>query len=170
MSIAPGPITAGVLSLFARRLWARLGVRGTVVVGALHFAAAGAWLLASAQDSDDRATVVLPAMVLWGVANALIQPSLFGCADAAPRMELASGSAVLTTARQLGSALGVAIFVAVLGRPAAAGLAGFDRAWLVVMITAAITALAGLGTGRRLAGPPEVLASTGAAAEKRPHI
>ena len=125
VSIAPGPITAGVISLFARRLWARIGVRGTVLVGAMHFAAAGAWLLASAQESDDYATVVLPAMLLWGVANALIQPSLFGCADAAPRAELASGSAVLSTARQLGSALGVAIFVAVLGRPATAGPAGF---------------------------------------------
>ena len=51
----------------------------------------------------------------------LIQPSLFAAADAAPRAELASGSAVLATARQLGPALGVAIFVAVLGgHPAAA--------------------------------------------------
>jgi Monoamine oxidase len=94
-------------------------------------------------------------MLLWGVANALIQPPLFASADAAPRAELASGSAVLATARQLGSALGVAIFVAVLGGRAAGGLAGFDRAWIVVVITAAITAFAGLATGRRSAGVPE---------------
>ena len=100
-----------------------------------------------------------------GVANALIQPSLFGCADAAPRTELASGSAVLSTARQLGSALGVATFVAVLGRPAAAGVAGFDRAWMVVLITAAVTAFAGLGTGPRLTGSPEVAADAGTGQE-----
>ena len=94
--------------------------------------------------------VVLPSMLLWGVANALIQPSLFACAAAAPRAELASGSAVLATARQLGSALGVAIFVAILGAHPARGLAGFDRAWTVVLITAAMTAFAGLATGRRL--------------------
>ena len=62
---------------------------------------------------------------------------------------------MLATARQLGSALGVATFVAVLGGRAAAGLAGFDRAWMVVVITAAITAVAGLATGRRRTGVPE---------------
>jgi hypothetical protein len=55
--------------------------------------------------------------------------------------------------------LGVAIFVAVLGGHAATGLAGFDRAWIVVVITAAITAFAGLAAGRGLAGVPEVAAT-----------
>jgi hypothetical protein len=163
VGIAPGPITAGVLSLFYGRLSAFLGVRATVVAGAAFFAAAGAWSLASAGDSPDYAAVVLPAMLLWGVANALIQPSLFASADSAPRAELASGSAVLATARQLGSALGVAIFVAVVGGGAASGLAGFDRAWVVVVITAAVTAVAGLATGRRPAGVPEVAVDAGIA-------
>ena len=87
-------------------------------------------------------------------------PSLFASAGAAPRAELASGSAVLATARQLGSALGVAIFVAVLGAHPATGLAGFDRAWAVVLITAAMTAFAGLALGRRLIGIPEASAKT----------
>ena len=157
-SIAPGPITAGILSPFSGRLSARLGVRGTVVAGAVFFAAAGGWPLATAGDSPAYAAVVLPAMLAWGVANALIQPSLFACADAAPPADLASGSAVLATARQLGAAVGVAAFVAVLGGRAASDLAGLDRAWMIVVITAAITAVAGLGTGRRPAGIPEVAA------------
>ena len=120
------------------------------------FAAAGAWPLARVGGGPAYAAVVLPSMLLWGVANALIQPSLFASADAAPRAELASGSAVLATARQLGSALGVAIFVAMLGvHP---GLAGFDRAWIVVVLTAAMTAFAGLATSRRLTCVPEVAA------------
>jgi hypothetical protein len=158
VSIAPGPITAGIVSPFSGRLSARFGVRGTVVAGAVFFAAAGAWPLAMAGDSPAYPAVVLPSMLLWGVANALIQPSLFACADAAPRAELASGAAVLATARQLGSALGVATFVAVLGGQAATGAAGFDRAWLIVVLTAAITAFAGLAIGRRSAGAPEVAA------------
>jgi RimJ/RimL family protein N-acetyltransferase len=133
-------------------------MRSTVVAGAVFFAAAGAWPLATAGGGPAYAAVVLPSMLLWGVANALIQPSLFACADAAPRAELASGSAVLATARQLGSALGVAIFVAVLGAHPARGLAGFDRAWIVVLITAAMTASAGLAGGRQLIGVPEVAA------------
>jgi MFS family permease len=124
--IAPGPITAGLLSPFSGRLSARFG------------------------DSPAYAAIVLPAMLLWGVANALIQPSLFACAVAAPRAELASASAVLATARQLGSALGVAAFVAAAGGHAAGDLGGFDRAWIVVVITAAITGAAGLTAGRRI--------------------
>ena len=170
--IAPGPITAGIVSPFSGRLSARFGVRGTVVAGAVVFAAAGGWPLATAGDSPAYAAVVLPAMLAWGVANALIQPPLFASAATAPRAELASGSAVLATARQLGSALGVAIFVAVLGGGAATGLAGFDRAWTVVVITAAITAFAGLATGRRLTGVPEMAATaatTGHAVQARLH-
>jgi EmrB/QacA subfamily drug resistance transporter len=156
--IAPGPVTAGIISPFSGRLSASFGVRATVVAGAVLFAAAGAWPLATAGDSRAYAAVVLPAMLAWGVANALIQPSLFASADAAPRAELASGSAVLATARQLGSALGVAAFVAVLGGTAG-GLAGLDRAWMIVVITAAITASAGLAAGRRPAGVPEAAAN-----------
>ena len=149
VSIAPGPITAGIVSPFSGRLSARFGVRGMVVAGAALFAAAGAWPLASAGVRPDYAAVLLPSLLLWGVANALIQPSLFASAAAAPRAELASGSAVLAAARQVGSALGVAIFVAVLGARPAESRAGFDRVWIVVLITAAITAFAGLATGRQ---------------------
>jgi hypothetical protein len=69
-SIAPGPITAGIVSPFSSRLSARFGTRSTVVAGAAFFAAAGAWPLAGAGDSPGYAAVVLPSMLLWGVANA----------------------------------------------------------------------------------------------------
>jgi hypothetical protein len=147
--IVPGPITAGVISPFSGRLCARFGVPGTVVTGAVLFAAAGAWPLATAGHVPAYTAVVLPSALLWGVANALIQPSLFACADAAPRAQLASGSAVLSMGRQLGSAVGVAVLVAVLGDHPAGDLAGFDRAWIVVLVTAALTAAAGLAVGRR---------------------
>jgi EmrB/QacA subfamily drug resistance transporter len=154
VSIAPGPITNGIVAPFSGRLSARFGRRGMVVTGAVLFAAAGAWLLATGGDGPAYAAVVLPSMLLWGVANAFIQPSLFASADAAPPAELASGSAVLATARQLGSALGVAILVAVLGGRTASGLAGFDNAWIVVLVTGALTACAGLATGRRVTDVP----------------
>ena len=147
--IVPGPITAGVISPFSGRLCARFGVPGTVVTGAVLFAAAGAWPLATAGHVPAYTAVVLPSALLWGVANALIQPSLFASADAVPQAQLASGSAVLSMGRQLGSAVGVAVLVAVLGDHPAGDLAGFDRAWIVVLVTAAMTAAAGLAAGRR---------------------
>ena len=168
VGIVPGPATAALVSLFAGRLAARAGSAATVAAGAAAFAAAGAWLLAGAGGQPAYAAAALPAGLLWGVANGLIMPSLFACADAAPRAELAAGSAVLGAARQLGSALGVAIFVAVTGSGVTgggpAGLAGLNRAWLVVVITAGATALAGLGTGRRPAGTAVATAGTAGAA------
>ena len=79
--LAPGPITAGIVSPFKGRLSARFGMRSTVVAGAVLFAAAGAWPLASAGGGPAYAAVVLPSTGRWGVANALIQPSLFASAD-----------------------------------------------------------------------------------------
>ena len=165
LGIVPGPATAGIVSLFAGRLTARAGPRRMVAAGAAAFAAAGAWLLAGAGHRPAYAAVVLPAALLWGVANGLIQPALFACADAAPRADLAAGSAVLGAARQLGSALGVAIFVAVAGGAAAGGLAGLRRAWIAVVISAAVTAVAGLGTGGRPAGTSTVVARSGRAGD-----
>ena len=121
-SIAPGPITAGIVSPFSGLLSARFGVRRTVVTGAVLFAAAGAWPLASAEDSPAYAAVVLPSMLLWGVAIGL-------------------------------------------GGGTAPRLAVFDRAWMVVVITAAITAVAGLSTGRPLTGVPGVAADAGTAGD-----
>jgi EmrB/QacA subfamily drug resistance transporter len=147
--IAPAPLTAGVIAAFSGRLVARFGLRNTVVTGAALFAAAGAWPLASAGPTPAWAVVVLPSMLLWGLASGLTQPTLFTTAGAAPHAELASGSAVLAMARQLGSALGVAVVVAVLGARPAGNLAGLDRAWIVVLATAAMTAAAGLAAGQR---------------------
>ncbi|MEV0404071.1 MFS transporter [Actinoallomurus sp. NPDC050550] len=153
LGIAPGPLAAGVVSPFSGRLSARFGKRNTILAGALLFAMAGAWPLLTAEAAPAYRGVVLPGMLLWGLANALIQPSLFACADTVPRADLASGSAVLSMARQLGSALGVAVLVAVLGADRTTGMAGFHRAWLVVLITAGLTGFAALGVaGRRADG------------------
>jgi len=75
----------------------------------------------------------------------------------------------MATARQLGSALGVAIFVAVFGTRPAGDLAGFDRAWIIVLITAAVTALAGLAAGRRLTRAHDTAETAGDASPSRSH-
>ncbi|GAA3249906.1 MFS transporter [Nonomuraea helvata] len=147
--IAPGPVAAGLLAPFSGRVAARFGRRGTILAGAALFAAAALWLLAGVGPVPAYLSVVLPAMVLWGLANGLIQPSLFAAADTAPPAELASGSALLSMARQLGSALGVAILVAALGTGPSADPTAFDRAWLVVLAAAVLTAAAALGAERR---------------------
>ncbi|WP_394830456.1 MFS transporter [Pendulispora rubella] len=140
LAIAPGPMTASIVSPFAGRIAGRLGPRNVVFTGALIFAMAAAWPLAMARTSPAYTLVLLPSLLLWGIANGLLQPTLFATADAVPREELASASAVLTMARQLGSAFGVAVLVSVLGTDPGAGLGGLRRAWVVVLFTAVLTA------------------------------
>jgi hypothetical protein len=75
----------------------------------------------------------------------------------------------MATARQLGSALGVAIFVDEFGTRPARDLTGFDRAWIIVLITAAMTALAGLAIGRRLIRVRDTAETAGDASPTRSH-
>jgi EmrB/QacA subfamily drug resistance transporter len=147
IGIAPAPLTNSIFAPLSGRVLARLGTRRTLVAGSALFAVAAVWLLLGAGGAPAYLQVVLPGLLLWGVANAFIQPALFGAAAAAPRAELASGSAVLTTARQLGSAVGVAVLVAVLGTHPATTAAGFSPAWVVVLVSAGVTAFAGLASG-----------------------
>ncbi len=146
--IIPGPITAAAGAPFSGIVSARLGTRGTVLAGAALFGAAGLWPLITATRSPAYPVVVLPSMLAWGLANALIQPTLFAAAGRAPSAELASGSAVMSAARQVGSALGVAILVAALGSHPARTAAGFAPAWITGFVSAALTAVSGLASGR----------------------
>jgi EmrB/QacA subfamily drug resistance transporter len=138
LGMAPGPISAGLASPFSSRITARLGVRPTLVLGATLFALAAVWPLVATSDVPVYLSNVLPSLVCWGVANALIQPTLFAGADAAPKDDLALAAAVLGAARQLGSALGVALLVAVVS---ASGLSVFMGGWEIVLASAVLTGL-----------------------------
>lgn len=142
LAIAPGPVTASLLAPFAGKLTARYGSQRLLLTGGVGFAIAGAWPLLTVELAPDYAASVLPSMLCWGVANALLQPTLFATADAAPASQLSSASALLTTARQLGSAMGVALLVAVL--KAEPGLDGIRRAWLIVLVSGMLLAWQGL--------------------------
>lgn len=156
VAIAPGPITAAIGASFSGLVSRRIGIRTTIVTGAVFFAASAAWPLAADGRFTGYPAILLPSMVLWGLANALLQPSLFAAAAAAPRSELASGSAVLTMLRQVGSALGVAVLAAVLGAEPARTLGSFGRAWILVLAAALITGLAGLASGEPKAATQQI--------------
>jgi MFS family permease len=142
LGIAPGPVTSGLVAPQAGRVARRIGTRRTVALGAALFAGASAWPLVVVGAAPSYAVAFLPGLLAWGVANGLIQPTLFASAGAAPPEHLAVGSAVLTMARQLGSALGVALLIGILG--ATPGLGGFRAAWICMLATAVLVAGAGL--------------------------
>jgi MFS family permease len=122
LMIAPGPATAAAFAVPGARLGARFGPGPVGGLGGLLLGLGAVWWLAALGERPAFAADFLPGMLIGGLGAGLVLPSLTGAAAAAlPPARLATGIAVQTTARQIGSALGIAILVVLLGAPAHAG-------------------------------------------------
>ena len=142
LAVAPGPLMVPLFSVVAGRLIRRIGPGGTIAAGCTVFAAGILWWHSAIGLEPDYVGGMLGGMLLTGVGVGLTMPTLFSTASASlPPSRFATGSAVISMARQLGLIIGVALFVAVLGAPAspAGTLDGFDRGWVLI----AVLALAG---------------------------
>lgn len=145
LGISPGPIAAAVVSSASGRIVRYMGTRPTAVLGGLVFAVGCAWWLATSHPTPAYWLVFMPGVTLIGIGNALIQPALFGTVATLPSHLGSTGAAILTMARQLGSALGVAILVAILNSSKHPGIATFRHAWIYMIgagLLASITSLA----------------------------
>ncbi|HET6867642.1 MAG TPA: DHA2 family efflux MFS transporter permease subunit [Solirubrobacteraceae bacterium] len=145
VSIVPGPIMVPVVSfLVAGRLIDRFGSAPVIAAGSTIFAAGMVWAALAAGLESDYVGDVLGSLVLTGIGVGLTLPTLMAtAASSLPPTSFATGSAVVNMLRQVGLAIGVAVFIAVLGSPAsaAATLGAYQRAWVV---TAAISLAGGL--------------------------
>jgi len=146
LQIAPGPLTAAVFAVPASLLARRIGLRYVAAAGGVLFAAGAAWRLVSLGATPDYASTLLPSMVIGGAGVGLVIPTLANAVVAGlPPARFATGSAVYGMVRGIGTALGVAVLVAVLGTPARAGaLAAFNRAWDLMLITGLVAGVIGL--------------------------
>jgi EmrB/QacA subfamily drug resistance transporter len=152
LMLAPGPATAALFAVPGGVLSARVGPRAVGAAGALLFAAAGVWWASALSADPHYASDFLPGMLVGGAGVGLVNPALAGAATAElPPARLATGSAVLTMARQLGSALGVAVLVAVLGARAGSASSeavdAFGDAWVLMAAAATATAAVFLAIG-----------------------
>jgi MFS family permease len=162
LMLAPGPATAAAFSVPGARLGKRYGPRAVGLVGCALFAAGGLWWAMQLGDVPAYASAFLPGMLIGGAGVGLVNPSLTGAATAAlPPARLATGAAVLTMGRQVGSALGVAVLVALLGAPSLA--ADFGGAWTLMIAAAAAAGLAFVAVGGPARAP--VVALTAPALE-----
>jgi MFS family permease len=146
---------AAAMAVPGARLGSRFGPGRVGAVGALLFALGGVWWVTHLGGDVRYAGDFLPGMMIGGVGVGLMIPSLTGAVAATLAPErLATGIAVQTTGRQIGSALGFAILVAVLGTPHTAG--DFKAAWELMMAASLLAgvALVAIG-GRAAAGAPE---------------
>jgi EmrB/QacA subfamily drug resistance transporter len=160
LKIAPGPAAAALFAVPGGILGHRIGPRAVGVAGTLLFALGGVFWASRVGPEVHYAADFLPGMLIGGAGVGLVNPSLAGAATAQlPPARLATGSAILTMSRQLGSALGVALFVAVLGTPGPAdALGAFDDVWRLQVgagLAAALSfALVGPVAARALAPAP----------------
>jgi EmrB/QacA subfamily drug resistance transporter len=141
LAIAPGPFMVPVTSLLlAGRLIARFGASAVVAAGLFVFAAGVIVWAALAGPEPSLAFAVL-CVIPSGIGVGLTLPTLMGMGSSAlPASSFATGSGVINMIRQIGFAIGVAVFVAIVGSAASAGaqMAAFRFAWCVM---AAITAV-----------------------------
>jgi EmrB/QacA subfamily drug resistance transporter len=119
------PIAAGALFLpatlpilfvapFAGRLTDRIGPRWPALVGLL-LSAAGLVEIALVADGADRFLPLLPGYLLFGIGTPLVlTPMSTASINAAPPQQRGEASGVISTTRQIGAALGIAVMGAII--------------------------------------------------------
>jgi EmrB/QacA subfamily drug resistance transporter len=143
LGVAPGPLLVPFCSIAAGPLARKIGPGPVAAVGCAVYAAGCVFWRLNLSLTPDYAGHMLPGMLLTGTGVGLTLPTLVSAAvSAVPPHRFATGSGIVTMARQVGIVLGVSILVTVLGHPAGAGaLPAFQRATVVL---AAIAFSAGL--------------------------
>jgi EmrB/QacA subfamily drug resistance transporter len=141
LALAPGPFVALLWSVNAAPVAARFGRAVPAIVGSLCLVAAAAFWLLSARTMPAYVSGFLPGLLLMGCAAGLLQAPLFAAVSGLPAHRATTGSAVLNTARQAGSAVGVALLVVLLGRGHAT-LASCHRGWWLLVASGLFAALA----------------------------
>ncbi len=169
LSIAPGPIMVPLFSfLVAGRLIARFGPGPVIAAGASVFAVGAIWWTLAATLAPHYVRDMLGGILLTGIGVGLTLPTFMATGAAAlPPAAFSTGSAVLNMLRQVGLAIGVAVLVAVLGRPVtgAATLAAYRHGWEMIALASLLAALFGAALLRRRPAAAAAGAAAAAAAE-----
>jgi EmrB/QacA subfamily drug resistance transporter len=136
LAIAPGPLLVPFTSLlFAGRLIKRFGPAPVVTAG-IFFFAAGLASWATLIGPEPSVVAVLMGMIPTGIGVGLTFPTLMGVSAAAlPPSAFATGSGVINMIRQAALAVGVAIYVAIIGTPTTIGerVTAFHTGWWIMV-------------------------------------
>ncbi len=145
LAIAPGPLMVPFFTFaITGRLIRRWGPGPVMCLGAAIYTAGIAWWAIRAGLHPDYLAQVLPGSLLTGAGVGLTLPTIMSTGTSSlPPQALATGPAVINMLRQVGVALGVSIFVAVLGTPhtPAASLTAFRTGWIVIAAFGLLTAV-----------------------------
>ncbi len=150
LALVPGALVAAVVAARLGPLADRYGYRPFVVPGALVWAGAYVWYHQLVGIEPAFWTQWLPGQVISGIGVGATLPLLGSAALAAvPGGRYATASAVMSSARQLGGVLGIAILVVVLDNPTSAtAVVAFRHGWVLSICAFLVVALLAVPLGR----------------------
>jgi MFS family permease len=137
LAFAPGPLMVPIFAILAGRLIGRVGAGITASLGCAVFALGLLTWVERISLTPHWASAMLPGALLVGVGVGLTLPTLVAVASTSlPPERFATGSGVITTARQIGFTLGVSLLVAIVGTPARgpAQLHAYRHGWIAAAV------------------------------------
>ncbi len=150
LALVPGAVVAAVVASRLGPLADRHGYRQFVVPGALVWAGAYLWYHEQVGVVPAFWAEWLPGQILSGIGVGATLPLLGSAALAAvPGGRYATASAVVSSARQVGGVLGIAILVVVIGDPTpATAVTVFREGWMLSVVAFLVVAVLALPLGR----------------------
>jgi EmrB/QacA subfamily drug resistance transporter len=171
LAFAPGPLMVPFLSVGAGPLAKKIGPGPVAAVGCFIYAFGCVFWRLKLSLVPDYPAHMLPGVLMTGVGVGLTLPTLVSAGvSAVPPSRFATGSGIVTMARQLGIVIGVALLVTVLSTPTrATALTYFGHSFV---LTASLAVAAGLASllliparGRGMPAPPAVAVEPSVAPE-----
>jgi EmrB/QacA subfamily drug resistance transporter len=147
LELAPGPLAALVFAVVASRVGPRVGMGAVGAVGGLFVAAGLAYNAARLGLTPDYAGAFLPGQLIGGAGIGLSMPAFTAVAVGAVQpSRFATAIGISSMFRQVGAALGVAAFVAIVGTPTRAGaIEAYRHGWYFMVVASVVGALFMLG-------------------------
>ena len=147
LAFAPGPLMVPLFGfVFTGPLITRFGPGRVIAAGASIYAIGVAWWALRAGLEPNYLGQVLPGIICTGIGVGLTLPTFMATgASALPPHSFATGSGVVNMLRQVGLAVGVSVFVAVVGSPSTpeAALTAFEHGWTVIAAIGFLAAVVG---------------------------
>lgn len=151
LAVAPAAFVAAVVAAALGRVADRYGYRIIVVTGALIWAGSLLWYIERVGPAPDFLGAWLPGQVLQGIGVGATLPLLGGAALAGLTAggSYATAAAVVSSTRQLGAVIGVALLIVVAGTPArGAAEEALRRGWVLAAICFMLVAIGAVMLGR----------------------